>query len=119
MGLGPGVEVLVVNQLRLAERARRPTLKGPFAAVAHIRRHIAIDVEPSVMGRPVGEAVKLFDAFRALLTDTGNGAGNDDLGDLEALAGVKAYPTRIKCAVLSWHTLKAAIDKEAEPVSTE
>ncbi len=73
----------------------------------------------SVMGRPVSEAVKIFDSFRGLLTDTGNGAGSADLGDLEALAGVKAYPTRIKCAVLSWHTLKAAIDKEAQPVSTE
>lgn len=73
----------------------------------------------SVMGRPVGEAVKIFDAFRGLLTGTGNGAGSDDLGDLEALAGVKAYPTRIKCAILSWHTLKAAIDRKAEPVSTE
>ena len=76
----------------------------------------------SVMGRPIGEAVKIFDAFRDLLTNTDGSASadaSDDLGDLEALAGVKAYPTRIKCATLSWHTLKAAIDKDAESVSTE
>ena len=73
----------------------------------------------SVKGRPVAEAVGMFDAFRDLLTNTGDGASADDLGDLEALAGVKAYPTRIKCAILSWHTFKAAIDKEAEPVTTE
>ena len=76
----------------------------------------------SVMGRPLGEAIKIFRAFRELLTNTDGTAGVDDpndLGDLEALAGVKAYPTRIKCAILSWHTLKAAIDRKAEPVSTE
>lgn len=76
----------------------------------------------SVMGRPVDEAVKIFHAFRDLLTNTDGSASGDtpnDLGDLEALAGVKAYPTRIKCATLSWHTLKAAIDKKAKPVSTE
>ena len=73
----------------------------------------------SVMGRPVAEVIKMFDAFRDLLTSTDGSAGTDDLGDLEALAGVKAYPTRIKCATLSWHTLKAAIDKESEPVTTE
>jgi nitrogen fixation NifU-like protein len=76
----------------------------------------------SVMGRPVDEAIKIFRAFRDLLTNTDGAAGPDDatdLGDLEALAGVKAYPTRIKCAILSWHTLKAAIDEEPEAVSTE
>jgi nitrogen fixation NifU-like protein len=28
----------------------------------------------------------------------------DDLGDLEALSGVKKYPVRIKCVLLSWNT---------------
>ncbi len=73
----------------------------------------------SVMGLPVQEATDKFEAFRRLLTDTEGEPGGADLGDLEALAGVKAYPTRIKCAILSWHTLKAAIDKDAKPVSTE
>lgn len=78
----------------------------------------------SVMGRPVGEAVKIFDSFRSLLTNTGEAAGQDDdlldeVGDLGALAGVKAFPTRIKCAILSWHTLKAALDQKAEPITTE
>ena len=35
-----------------------------------------------------------------------------DLGKLSVLAGVREYPTRIKCASLAWHTLKAAVAGE-------
>jgi len=41
-----------------------------------------------------------------------------DLGELAALLGVRKFPARVKCATLSWHTLAAALKKEAS-VSTE
>ncbi len=41
------------------------------------------------------------------------------LGKLAALAGVRAYPARVKCASLCWHTLNAALAGDAMPVSTE
>ena len=41
------------------------------------------------------------------------------LGKLEALQGVKQFPTRVKCATLAWHTLNAAIKKQNNPVTTE
>ena len=74
----------------------------------------------AVSGKSVDEAISSFQGFRALLTD-GDGDVSDgiDLGDLEALAGVRAYPTRIKCAILSWHTLKSALDNKSAPVTTE
>jgi len=43
----------------------------------------------------------------------------DTLGDLECLVGVIGFPTRIKCAVLAWHTLRAALDRNGDPVTTE
>ncbi len=43
----------------------------------------------------------------------------DILGDLENLEGVSEYPTRIKCAVLSWHALRAALNGNGESISTE
>jgi nitrogen fixation NifU-like protein len=43
----------------------------------------------------------------------------DALGKVAALAGVRAYPSRVKCATLAWHTLLAALDQTAAPVSTE
>jgi nitrogen fixation NifU-like protein len=38
---------------------------------------------------------------------------------LETLAGVNEYPTRIKCAILAWHTMRSALADGDAPVSTE
>ena len=43
----------------------------------------------------------------------------EDLGKLSALAGVREFPVRVKCASLAWHTLKAAMQAEHDVVSTE
>lgn len=42
-----------------------------------------------------------------------------DLGKLEALQGVKEFPSRVKCATLAWHALNAAIDNKMGPATTE
>jgi nitrogen fixation protein NifU and related proteins len=34
-------------------------------------------------------------------------------------AGVHKYPARVKCAILSWHAVMAALKGESKPVSTE
>ncbi|MBT8444722.1 MAG: SUF system NifU family Fe-S cluster assembly protein [Gammaproteobacteria bacterium] len=39
--------------------------------------------------------------------------------DMAALAGVRAYPSRIKCATLAWKTLRAALEGKQKPVTTE
>lgn len=72
----------------------------------------------AVKGKTVAEAEKLFDEFRAMITDPKEPA-HHDLGKLEVLCGVKEFPTRVKCATLAWHTLHNAIEGKAEPVSTE
>ena len=45
--------------------------------------------------------------------------GDDDLGKLRALEGVKEYPSRVKCATLAWHALNSALRQSQQPVSTE
>jgi len=72
----------------------------------------------SLKGKTETEARALFDRVHALLTGADDGDGAD-LGKLAALGGVRAYPTRVKCATLCWHTLVAALDQRAQPVSTE
>jgi nitrogen fixation protein NifU and related proteins len=47
------------------------------------------------------------------------GAGDPAVGKLAVFAGVREFPSRIKCATLAWHTLQAALSRAAEPVSTE
>ena len=69
----------------------------------------------AVKGRTVDEATALFDRFHAMVTsdDRGDDSG---LGKLEALAGVREFPVRVKCASLAWHTLKAALASDATDV---
>lgn len=72
----------------------------------------------AVRGRSVTDAEALFDRVHALMTGVAD-PGGPDLGKLEAFAGVQNFPMRVKCATLAWHTLKAALRGDAEPVSTE
>lgn len=65
-----------------------------------------------VKGKTVTEAEALFEQFRSILTSTGDIPEDADLGDLEALFGVRELPVRIKCAILAWHALHEALKKE-------
>jgi nitrogen fixation protein NifU and related proteins len=72
----------------------------------------------AVKGKTVEEAELIFREFQLMVTETGE-ATEHDLGDLEVLAGVREYPVRIKCAVLPWHALHAALEGKQSSVSTE
>ena len=73
----------------------------------------------AVKGKTVGEARQLFDQFHAMITSNPESPAAD-LGKLSVFAGVREFPTRVKCASLAWHTMKAAVAHEGEaPVSTE
>ena len=72
----------------------------------------------AIKGRTVAEAEALFERFHTMVTGNAEG-GDGSLGKLEAFAGVRRYPARVKCATLAWHTLKAAIDNDEEVVTTE
>lgn len=67
----------------------------------------------------VDQAQIIFDQFHDMLTEEGNKSDFDKLGKLAALAGVKEYPSRIKCATLCWHTLHSALSGDKQAVSTE
>jgi nitrogen fixation NifU-like protein len=72
----------------------------------------------AVRGKTRGEAAALYERFHDVVT--GAAAGDDEaLGELAALAGVREFPMRVKCATLAWHTLRAALDGGAPRVSTE
>ena len=71
-----------------------------------------------VKGRTVTEAAALFDRFHDMVTGSRPDNGSD-LGKLEAFAGVRQYPARVKCATLAWHTLMAALNKRNDLVTTE
>src|SRR3954468_11279645 len=71
----------------------------------------------AIKGRSVAEANALFERFHHMVT-TPPEEPVEDLGKLSALAGVREFPVRVKCASLAWHTLKAAMVNERR-TSTE
>jgi len=71
-----------------------------------------------IKGRTLDEARKLFDRFHQLVTDR-SVPPDEELGKLAVFAGVRDYPARVKCAILAWHTLRAAVDDNQDVVSTE
>ncbi len=61
----------------------------------------------SLKGKTTSEADALFRAFHAVVTGTGD--DQSALGKLAVFAGVREFPMRVKCATLSWHTLRGAL----------
>ena len=61
-----------------------------------------------IKGQPVAEARRRIASFKALMRGE---APSDDLGDLEALQGVRKFPVRVKCATLGWVTLEEALNE--------
>jgi nitrogen fixation NifU-like protein len=84
-----------------------------------ISRASASMMTQSVKGQTLTKAAQVSDAFRQMMTDPEADLDLDTLGDLESLAGVVEYPTRIKCAVLAWHTLREAMKGSGQSVTTE
>ncbi len=63
----------------------------------------------AVKGKSCSEAEEIFESFHALITRKEN-SQTEKLGELRLLSGVQRFPTRIKCATLSWHALKNGIN---------
>src|SRR5215467_10172609 len=74
----------------------------------------------TLKGKTEQEIQALFEKFHDLVTgDRRESSDETDLGKLEVFSGVSEFPARVKCATLSWHTLRAALKGESERVSTE
>lgn len=63
-----------------------------------------------VRGKSREEIQELAQKFREVLTEN----KEHELGDLEVLCGVKAFPMRVKCATLAWHAVLSALVEEGE-----
>lgn len=69
-------------------------------------------------GKELAEAHAAFADVLDLMRDTGREADMLEDGEIAALAGVRKFPARIKCATLPWHAFEAALAGKEE-VSTE
>lgn len=73
----------------------------------------------ALKGKTRAEAEALFTKFHDMVTGEGATPDPMELGKLAVFCGVSEFPVRVKCASLPWHTMRAALEMKAQPVTTE
>jgi nitrogen fixation NifU-like protein len=84
-----------------------------------ISRASASLMTTAVTGKTRPEVEALVDRFHRLVTGSLDPGQVESLGKLAAFSGISQFPVRVKCATLSWHALKAALERPDAVVSTE
>jgi len=113
-----GHNPLCGDQLRLfllieAGRIREISFVGSGCCISKASASLLTE---SVKGMNADEVKGLFDRVHDMIT-TGRAAG--DVGKLAVFAGVHKFPARVKCAILPWHAVLAALAGQQTPVTTE
>ena len=90
------------------------SFQGSGCAISKASASLLTD---SLKGKSAGQVKELFESVRDMVT-TGN-IRSDSLGKLVVFAGVHKFPARVKCAILPWHAVMAAVAGKTDPVSTE
>jgi len=96
-----------------AGRIKDITFEGKGCAISQSSASLMTDM---LTGRTIAEAEKMMGGFLHLVkgeADTGE-LDADDRERLEVMAGVSAFPMRVKCATLAWHTMKSALEGKSE-----
>ncbi len=124
-GLAEGKNPLCGDQVEVAVR-----LEGDILADVRFTGHgCAISkasaslMTAAVRGKSRAEADALFEKFHSLVTGRTAEADitRESLGQLVVFSSVSRFPIRVKCASLAWHTLRAALENDAQdaPITTE
>jgi nitrogen fixation NifU-like protein len=99
------------------ERITDIRFEGSGCAISKASASLMTD---TLKGKAVTEAIEIFEQFHTMVTTEVNVPIDEiSLGKMAVFAGVREFPMRVKCATLAWHTMKAAVEKDQTPVSTE
>ncbi len=92
---------------------RNISFEGEGCAIA---KASASMMTAAVKGKTVAEASEIFKRFHQMVMGGKDPCFDlESLGKLAAFSGVSAFPMRVKCASLAWHTLDAAMREPAAP----
>ena len=102
-----GDRVKIYLLLDASGRIADLTFEGKGCAISQASASLMTEM---LMGRSVEEAEKLMGGFLHLVKGEETELVGDDRERLEVMAGVSAFPMRVKCATLAWHTMKSALE---------
>ena len=110
-----GDQVTVYVKLE-GDRIQDISFEGKGCAISKASASVMTDV---VKDKTKAETEALFNTFHHLVTGKEGPVDEESLGKLAAFSGVYEFPTRVKCAILAWHTLRSALEAKKGTVSTE
>jgi nitrogen fixation NifU-like protein len=104
-----GANPLCGDEIRISLRVRGDVVEdirfeGKGCSISQASASMMTEL---VKGAHLGDVVRLIQAFKGMMH--GEPVEEGALGDLQALAGVRKFPVRVKCATLSWSTLELAL----------
>ena len=103
-----GDRVKVYLHVGANDRIDDISFEGKGCAISQASASMMVDL---VKGRTVAEAEKLMGGFLHLVKgEDATAIAPADREHLDVMAGVQAYPMRVKCATLAWHTMKSALE---------
>ena len=106
---------LTVQLNDTGDRIEDVKFEGEGCAIAMASADLMAD---ALRGKQVDEALAMVKRFQGMMK--GEDEFPKELRKLNVMQGVAQFPVRIKCANLSWHTIKAALENDqAEPISNE
>ncbi len=96
---------------------REIAFEGSGCAICTASASVMTD---EIKGKTLAEVEALFGEFHDVVTDENKTIDLDALGKLAVFSGVREFPVRVKCAILPWHALRAALkSKDGASVTTE
>ena len=115
-----GDKVHVYLRLNENKKVEDIAFEGHGCAISMASASIMTDM---VRGKEEKEVKEIVTDFLGMIKEKDSLETNilkdDEKTKLMSLSGVKQYPMRVKCATLSWHTLKSALDNSDQIVKTE
>lgn len=103
-----GDRVTVYLHVDGADRIDDVSFEGRGCAISQASASLMTEM---IKGRSVVETERLMGGFLHLVKgEDANGLAAEDRERLDVMAGVSAFPMRVKCATLAWHTMKSALE---------
>jgi nitrogen fixation NifU-like protein len=96
------------------DRIEEVRFKGEGCAISMASADLMAE---ALRGQPINEALVMVEQFQQMMK--GEAEFPSEFRKLNVMQGVSQFPVRIKCATLTWHTLKAALEAQAVPGSTD
>ena len=118
-----GINPLCGDKLKLyfridGDEIREARFEGSGCAISVASASLLTDF---VTGRDIAYANACFETLVSRLSgrEMHHGVSEIELGKLQALEGVREFPSRVKCATLAWHALDGALKQKESPATTE